>query len=131
MVKKALIPVLLIAGLLFLVSSAFSAPNPLDCSGYPEPRVFLESQSWHQEPDGKIFSVQLATCFPLLQTISGPTVHFDVRGRLTGNPGIVKGLRVQIFKNGADPTLLVPLNWSCTTDCEQWFSIDVPLSKLL
>ena len=28
------------------LSAARSAPDPTTCTGYPEPRVYMESQSW-------------------------------------------------------------------------------------
>ena len=61
------------------------AQQPPDCSGYPEARVFLESQAWwwlsnktDRVQTGDDFGhVHIGTCFPHAQTISGD-VEFDV-----------------------------------------------------
>jgi hypothetical protein len=60
------------------------APAPpapaIACSGYPEPRIFLETQDhWSPIPGLKTLGhVHVGMCFPLGQTVSG-NVTFDVR----------------------------------------------------
>jgi len=107
-----------------------AGPDPLTCEGYPEQRVFLESQSWWSDERQPFpgAHIHLGTCFPLLQEISG-VVHFDVRVILHHDPGEVNLLRVQIFDNGENPVYAEPLSWRCPEGtCEQWFPIDIDTS---
>ena len=85
-------------------AEAQTLPDSLACEGYPEPRVFLESQSWwvdahHPYPGAQI---HWGTCFPLMQAVSGHSLHFDVRLQLVGDPGAVSMRRVQVFNDGPD-----------------------------
>ncbi len=117
----------------FLESSA-AAPDPLTCTGYPEARVFLESQSWWSDERQPFpgAHIHLGTCFPLVQEISG-TVHFDIRGILHNDPGEVTWLRITVTDdpNGA-PIYLETLSWRCAQGdtCVQWFSVDIDTTKL-
>jgi hypothetical protein len=71
-------------------------PDPLTCAGYPEPRVFLESQAWW-EPD-PVYNgsshVHLGTCFPYQATLTG-VVHFDVRILLHSNSCTLRRVKLQ------------------------------------
>ena len=119
-------------------------PNPVTCEGYPEKRVFLESQSWwtdknHPYPGAHI---HWGTCFPLIRpdgsvVVTGPSIHFDVKLQLHDDPGTVSLLRVQIFQDGADPTWIQTVSIRCprpdpaiSATCVMWLPIDVPLDKL-
>ena len=81
-------------------SAAAPVPAPgdarLTCAGYPEPRVFLESQDhWSPIPDlGTLGHVHVGTCFPLGQTVSG-VVEFDVRVVLFENKGTLARVKMQ------------------------------------
>src|SRR6266571_1199195 len=120
-------------------------PNPVTCAGYPEERVFLESQSWwvdknHPFPGAHI---HWGTCFPLLNekleepVVTGQKIHFDVKLQLHDDPGTVTLLRVQIFEDGVDPTWSQTVSIRCpkppapeNPTCVMWESFDVPLDNL-
>jgi hypothetical protein len=70
--------------------------NPVTCAGYPEPRVFIESQDWWSPiPDlGGLGHVHLGMCFPVGQTVSG-LVRFDVRVIFHGNKGRLTLIKMQ------------------------------------
>jgi hypothetical protein len=78
--------VLLALVVLFLVAPSAQAQDPQTCAGYPEPRVFLESQSWWSDLDVPIFGgdtehVHTGVCVPLYGVVDG-TVRFDVVTKL-------------------------------------------------
>jgi hypothetical protein len=88
--------------------AAHHAPDPLACTGYPEPRVFLEAQGWWKgngvtsmigatAPVGA--HVHVGTCFPWGQPVAG-VVEFDVRIMLHDNPGELYRLRPQVWYEG-------------------------------
>ena len=106
--------------------SAAAAPDPLTCSGYPEPRVFLESQSWWtlpgRDPDGESEHIHLATCFPHAASVSG-VVEFDVRVMLHHIKGTLNLVRAAI---GSDVVTKLPLSVRCATaDCTYWYKLKV------
>src|SRR5215210_8747802 len=76
----------------FLPGVARATHAPGTCDGYPQPRVFLESQAWWQTAPSAFGSdfghVHAGTCFPYLQSISG-VVPFDVVTKLHDNPGLL------------------------------------------
>ncbi|MCA1572323.1 MAG: hypothetical protein LC798_18840 [Chloroflexi bacterium] len=85
-----------------------TGPNPLTCTGYPEPRVFLEAQGWWigdgvESLIGANAShgshVHVGTCFPWGQRVSG-NVSFDVRILLHDNPGKLIRIRPQLWYDG-------------------------------
>ena len=68
----------------------------LGCSGYPEPRVWVESQDWW-EPIPKLGGMghmHMGMCFPVGQTVSG-TVSFDARVVLHHNAGTLVRIKMQ------------------------------------
>jgi hypothetical protein len=71
-------------------SAAGATPDRLTCVGYPEPRVFLESQTWWIETPGKTGTtfghMHVGACVPIEQTVSG-IIGLDVRIILHDNPG--------------------------------------------
>ncbi len=73
-----------------------SGDSRLTCAGYPQPRVFLETQDWWDPIPvlGGTGHVHLGTCFPLGQTVSGK-VTFDVRVLLHDNLGSLVRLKMQ------------------------------------
>ncbi|MBI3443632.1 hypothetical protein HY008_03095 [Candidatus Woesebacteria bacterium] len=113
-------------------SGASPTPPPpgnfLNCTGYPEKRVFVESQSWWSDTRQPFpgAHIHLGTCFPLHQKIRG-VVHFDIRGILHNDPGLVTFLRIQIFSNGSQPVYQKTINWSCpaTFECIVWYPVDI------
>jgi hypothetical protein len=70
--------------------------NPVTCQGYPEPRIWLESQSWWMQTPGasgtEFGHAHVGTCFPYGQVVSG-RVTFDVKITLFENPGTL--VRIQ------------------------------------
>jgi hypothetical protein len=73
-----------------------AAPDPLNCTGYPEPRVFLETQSWW-EPDpttGKQGHIHQGMCWPLNQTVSG-TLCLDWIVVFHDNVGVIRQFKAQ------------------------------------
>lgn len=128
-----------IVAVLFMANERVEAQvaDPLACTGYPEQRVFLESQGWWKdstiaEMEGR--HIHLGTCFPLHQQVRG-IVHFDVRIMLhnMANWGAINLLRVQIFNNGSSSqfTTSIPLKLTCPTDDCQWLRpIDVDTTRV-
>ena len=68
----------------------------LDCSGYPEPRVWVESQDWWSPiPElGGMGHMHMGMCFPVGQTVAGP-VAFDLRVVLHHNAGTLTRIKMQ------------------------------------
>ena len=121
-------------------AQAQATPDPVTCAGYPEKRVFLESQSWwtdknHPFPGSHI---HWGTCFPLHRpdgsvVVTGTSIHFDVKLQLHDDPGSVSFLRIQVFQDGPDPTWiqkLSPYLRCLSPTCVVWFPIDLPLNVL-
>jgi hypothetical protein len=71
-------------------SAAGATPDRLTCVGYPEPRVFLESQTWWIQTPGKTGTtfghMHVGACLPTEQTVRG-IIGIDVRIILHDNPG--------------------------------------------
>lgn len=68
----------------------------LACTGYPEPRVWLESQDWWSPiPElGGLGHMHMGMCFPQGQTVAG-VVAFDVRVVLHHNAGTLVRIKMQ------------------------------------
>lgn len=102
--------------------------DPAACQGYPEPRVFLESQGWWRRagdpPEGR--HIHVGACFPLDQIVSG-LVHLDVVVKLHNNPGRVTGLRWQVFDG---LTVAKAVSLACATDCTFTVPIDANVNGL-
>jgi hypothetical protein len=81
------------------------------CTGYPEPRVYLEGQSWWEPQNGpashpgtgKQGHIHVETCFPLYHHYSGSeTVRFDYTVRLHNMPGQLLYMHQSLY--GEDQT---------------------------
>ena len=100
---------------------------------YPEPRIFFESQSWWTEV-GEPFPgrhIHTGACIPWMQPVDG-VVQYHVRNLLHEAPGTESYFRLQIWKNGGDPTLQTPMTRSCASrDCAYWDSFTVDYAPLL
>jgi len=103
------------------VASATTAPGT--CDGYPQPRVFLESQAWWKTAPAAFGSdfghVHSGTCFPYLQDISG-VVPFDVVTKLHDNPGLLTRVEVQAFNSAygtKNLTSVAPKFVCASNDC--------------
>ena len=60
------------------IGPARAAPDPVTCSGYAQPRVFLEGQAWWTEGGQPDQHLHLGACFPLNQTVRG-VLNLDIR----------------------------------------------------
>lgn len=100
---------------------------------YPEPRIFIESQSWWTQT-GEAFPgrhIHTGACVPWLQPVDG-VVQYHVRNMLVDAPGAITWFRLQIPGNGPDPTLMLPLSRTCSTSvCTAWDSFTVDYTNLL
>jgi hypothetical protein len=131
----------LLAAALFLSLAASDAAahaddlDPNTCHGYPEARVFLESQSWWSDFDAPIFGgdaehVHSGVCVPLRQVVSGP-MRIDVVSKLHNLQGWQRlTARVQDASN----TLLTRTTSSATLcqahDCTLVNTFTVDTDKL-
>jgi hypothetical protein len=102
---------LALAAALTVTVAGGAAANPppggqADCTGYSEPRVFLESQSWWSDFEfgfaeawtrgGEAQHSHSGVCVPLGQVVSGQ-VAFDVVTQLHNYPGqMLRKVRVQV-----------------------------------
>jgi hypothetical protein len=109
-----------------------ATPNPVTCEGYPEPRVFLESQDWwqpHQAFGGSenFGHVHAGTCFPRTHlpngrpnSVSGK-VRLDVRVMMHANPGVLRFVRLDLTDAAGNQRLArIPMDRTCTVDGPAW-----------
>jgi hypothetical protein len=97
-------------------------PDPFTCEGYPEPRIFLESQSWWSPaadvPLGaRSEHAHSAACFPYDQVVSGQlTLH--VVSTLHGVPGwFLRFVRVQAASDQDGVRTLRRVDFGATRPC--------------
>lgn len=116
-----------------LAPNASAELNPVTCEGYPESRVFVESQAWWTTTPGKSGSnfghAHLGACIPERETLRTDT-HFDVRVILHNNPGKVK-YGALVVKGGDYETTVHKAydlaGFTCPVGtCERW--VRMPLS---
>lgn len=110
----------LLAGLLAIPSPA-QAADPVACTGYDQPRVFLEAQDWWKPTVSgteDFGHVHLGMCFPLNQPVSG-VVHFDFVVQLHDNPGLFDRARIHLLdgNNQNHQVLSVPVNQTAAQHC--------------
>jgi hypothetical protein len=89
----------LIGAFLSAAPSTAVAPDPSTCTGYDQPRVFLEAQDWWRPTISgteDFGHVHMGLCFPLYQPVAG-TVHFDFIVQLHGNPGLLQNVRIHLL----------------------------------
>ena len=106
------------------------APDRSTCAGYPEPRVFLESQAWWRAtpglPDVDAGHVHVGTCFPYGKTVRG-TIDFDVRVVMAHNPGRTDRVQVGIVTGDGTGTTPVQARPDMTCDghgpCTTWVKL--------
>ena len=119
---------------------AETVPNPVTCEGYPEPRVYLENQTWWTPQNGpdshpghdKQGHVHVETCFPAYQTFdNSDTIGFDLTVRLHNMPGEL--MDIQIATYGDLPTVLLDkpvVRRRCpTVDCAYTFHANLSLAN--
>jgi len=86
-------------GAFLTAAPSTAAADPLTCTGYPEPRVFLEAQDWWRPTVSgteDFGHVHMGVCFPLNQPVSG-VVHFDFVVQLHENPGLLQNVRIHLL----------------------------------
>ncbi len=107
-----------------------AVPDPLACTGYPQPRIFLQSEAWWEQTSGESGTayghVDVGTCFPLGQTLTGK-VDFDVRVVLYDEPGELYTVELQLFgkKSGKVIASKSNLNVKCPGEepCTLWYHL--------
>jgi hypothetical protein len=132
--RLLLLIALTIAGVMAGTGSA-SGADP-DCSGYGQPRIFLEAQSWWRQTLGATGTdfghVHVGTCFPYLQNVSD-SVPFDIQVKLHDNPGRLHQVDVQAFNDAYGVKLLTSTDpdFTCPTgDCTLTYHLDAPTTGL-
>lgn len=108
-----------------------AAPNPLTCEGYPEPRVFLESQAWWnkagiQIPQAVGHHIHLGMCTPVDGQIIDGTLHFDVRIILHDQVGTVTSVR---YSDWTTDLVTKSVNFPGAHDATYWTSFDINFSN--
>jgi hypothetical protein len=104
--------------------------DPVACTGYPERRVFLESQGWWLQTPGAggtdFGHVHVGMCFPQGQRVRG-VVTLDVRLVMHDNPGTLTRLYGGIETDGGGYDLWnVPVGLTCpTATCTVWTQLRV------
>ena len=136
--RLALVVVLAAAAVLWRMDSPTTVHAAgTDCSTYPEPRVFLESQAGWSDFDATSYGasqhVHSGTCFPYMQAVDG-IVTFDVRSMLHNLPGyMLLFVRIQ-FASDQDGIknmkIISPQQVCATTDCTFWNAVSVDVSGL-
>jgi hypothetical protein len=113
------------------------------CQGYPEPRVYLENQSWWEPQNGPASHpgtgmqghIHVETCFPLYQHYSGnETIRFDYTVRLHNMPGLLLYFHQSLYGEDGTKTLTkfpnAPDGVRCpVADCVYTFTRTLDLSK--
>ena len=130
------ITILISLSSLVVPAPVVAAPDPVTCSGYPEPRVFLDSQSWWTQTPGQNGTdnghIHTSLCFPLHRTISG-IVPLDIRLTMHENPGKLKSLTVQVFTDsGATVVAKTSFNpaLTCEGTCQWWVHLEADTTKV-
>jgi hypothetical protein len=133
---RVCIALLIAYGAVQPLTAAADNPDPLTCAGYPELRVFMDSQGWWTTTPGQQGTnhghVHTATCFPLHQTVKG-IVPLDIRLTMHENPGKLTSLTIQIFGDyGAVVVAQKKFSPALTCDgtCEWWVHLDADTGKV-
>jgi hypothetical protein len=110
-------------------------PDPLGCTGYPEPRVWLESQAWWSRaglaiPEHVGEHIHVGLCWPVAPDggdalITDNKLHVDVRVLLHAATGPTSYIRVSDASNVKVKKALV----LGPGDAEAWVPFDLDLSK--
>ena len=119
------------------LTPAGAGPDPLTCVGYPEPRIFVESQSWWLRTPGALGTefghMHVGACLPYQQTIRG-VIGIDVRIILHDNPGQFDYLNPVLVSNSQELSLAHDLtlhNLTCPIGtCTRWVHLDVDTGQI-
>lgn len=95
----------------------------LGCRGYPEPRVWVESQDWWSPiPElGGLGHLHMGMCFPTGQTVTG-TVAFDVRVVLHHNAGTL--IRIKMQDDNSNEHIVLRPN-QAIGDGTYWYNLKI------
>lgn len=110
-----------------------ASPNPITCEGYPEPRVFIDSQSWWKAdvPGASDFGhVHHGACLPERQHLSSD-FDIDLRLIMHDNPGqyadfdlVTKGVGYEtVVQSFQVPGFTCPVG-----TCERWLRFTVHMA---
>ncbi|MGH2380066.1 MAG: hypothetical protein ACRDG7_02460 [Candidatus Limnocylindria bacterium] len=112
-------------------TTAGHADPRVNCEGYPEPRVFLETQDWWEPIPvlNTLGHVHLGMCFPVGQTVSG-IVEFDLRVILHDNKGTLSRVKQQDDKSDEHLLLFPDLTPPDGGLREFWFEGDIDTSAM-
>jgi hypothetical protein len=108
-----------------------AAPDPITCTGYPEPRMFIEAQDWWMPIPGVGGQghVHMGMCWPVNQTVRG-RVRFDMRIVFHDNKGRLDLIKLQddtsrtlhrLFPNHTPPA---------TPNSEYWQTFNVDTRRM-
>lgn len=93
----------------FTASLTSASPDPLTCTGYPEPRAFAEAQTWWMTTAGQTGTdfghVHVGACLPSEQRVSG-TIGLDLRVIMHGSHGAKFDRIEPVAKTDAQETTL-------------------------
>jgi hypothetical protein len=108
-----------------------AAPDRVGCAGYPEPRIWVDAQSWWTRTPGKngtaFGHAHAGACIPERETLRADS-SIDVRLILHDNPGLFHSMSL-VFK-GTDYEVTVHKayspNFTCAVGtCTRWVSIPI------
>jgi hypothetical protein len=113
------------------------SPDPLTCTGYPEPRIFVEAQSWWRQTPGAAGTdfghMHIGACLPYRQTIRG-IVGIDVRIILHDNPGRFDYLNPVLKSDSQELSLAHDGSLHGMTcpigTCTRWAHVDIDTAQL-
>ena len=115
----------------FFLGETAAAPNPLTCSGYPEPRVYVSSQAWYETPSFETAHVHSESCLPERRTMTADFI-LDVRLIMHDNPGTYSNLDLVTKGVGYEDTIpdrFTTPHFSCLVGtCERWVTVLVRMS---
>jgi hypothetical protein len=130
--------VLALLALVAVMLSPTPASAAIDCSDFPEPRVWTEAQSWWSRADGAdpaattdFGHLHVGACIPERDTLSANTT-IPVRVVMHNNPGKLLDLSLVFKGTDYETTVakLVPAWRTCAeTTCEQWLTAPVDIAK--
>ena len=112
------------------------ATSSAGCGGYPQPRIWLEAQSWWRVTpgmDGTDFGhAHVGTCFPYGVAVSG-TVTFDVKITMFENPGTLVRLQPHIATAAGESINFEQpvLNWKAPNGTgELWQRVTIDTTRV-
>lgn len=103
-----------------------SGPNPTTCEGYPEPRIYYETQSWWEPVPvvGGQGHIHMGICWPHGQTVSG-LVRLDFRVLMHFQAGTVVRFKVQDDASISYNTdVSIPIEYASESRIEQTVYVD-------